>query len=163
MQMSMFSLEEPPAKASAWPDFARDLMTRAEISCSPSLQSLHDMLPDGSFGRTSPASCPVTEEGILAPSSGRWGNSGMGGPIVSWTLNTSEHPASHTLSHSDGVVCSLSDILETGDVPRRYFLSQKACAGILRRAAKRGRCLPPSLQTALEHAAQTTTKRKRDT
>jgi hypothetical protein len=52
----------------------------------------------------------------------------------------------------------LSDTLETGDVPQRFFLSAKACAGILRRAAKRGRELPRSLQTALEHAARTITK-----
>ena len=47
----------------------------------------------------------------------------------------------HTLvpSHSDGGVCSLSDILETGDHLSRYCLSPKACAGILRRAEKRGR------------------------
>jgi len=36
-------------------------------------------------------------------------------------------------------VCSLSDILETGDLPQRFFLSAKACAGILRRAEKRGK------------------------
>jgi hypothetical protein len=40
------------------------------------------------------------------------------------------------------VASSLSDILETGDVPRRYFLSATACRGILRRAEKRGRELP---------------------
>ena len=51
-------------------------------------------------------------------------------------------------------VCSLSSILETGEVDRRFYLSQKACREILRRAEKRGRALPPSLQTALEHAAR---------
>jgi len=35
-------------------------------------------------------------------------------------------------SHSDDGVCSLSDILLIGDVPPRYFLSPKACAGICR-------------------------------
>lgn len=40
-----------------------------------------------------------------------------------------------------------------GSVPRKYFLSQKACAGILRRAAKRGRNLPAKLQDALELVA----------
>jgi hypothetical protein len=53
------------------------------------------------------------------------------------------------LSHSDGDVCSLSDILETGDVPLRFYLSQKACQGILRRAEKRGKALPTVLREAL--------------
>jgi site-specific DNA-cytosine methylase len=47
------------------------------------------------------------------------------------------------------VVCSLSDTLETGAVPQRYYLSAKACAGILRRAEKRGKELPPALCAAL--------------
>jgi hypothetical protein len=46
----------------------------------------------------------------------------MGSPTEFLTLNTSEWP-------SDAAVCSLSDILETGDVPQRYFLSAKACQG----------------------------------
>jgi hypothetical protein len=65
-------------------------------------------------------------------------------------------------SRSDVVESSLLDVLETGDVPQKFFLSQVACAGILRRAEKRGRQLPPSLQTALERVVQTTTKNKQD-
>jgi hypothetical protein len=45
---------------------------------------------------------------------------------------------------------SLSDILETGQVPERFYLSATACRGILRRAAKRNRTLPPALRRALE-------------
>jgi hypothetical protein len=52
-------------------------------------------------------------------------------------------------------VCSLSDILETGAVPQRFFLSARACAGILRRAERRGKELPPQLQAALTAVAQT--------
>jgi hypothetical protein len=59
------------------------------------------------------------------------------------TLSTLEFP-------SAAVASSLSDILETGDVPQRYFLSATACRGILRRAEKRGKQLPPSLRAALE-------------
>jgi DNA (cytosine-5)-methyltransferase 1 len=44
---------------------------------------------------------------------------------------------------------SLSDVLETGEVPQRYFLSAKACQGILRRAEKRGKALPEALRDAL--------------
>jgi hypothetical protein len=57
-------------------------------------------------------------------------------------------------SPSDAVESSLSDILEpTGDHLRKYFLSPKACAGILRRAAKRGRKLPEMLEQALMSVA----------
>lgn len=88
------------------------------------------------------------------PSSGRWQNSGMGGPTECWTLSTSEWNHTRVPSHSDGGVCSLSDILETGGVPGKYYLSAEACAGILRRAAKRGKDLPPILHRALEAVAR---------
>lgn len=60
-----------------------------------------------------------------------------------WTLNSSEW-------HNDADVSSLSSTLETGDVPHRFFLSARACAGIIRRAGKRGKPLPEDLQEALE-------------
>ena len=59
------------------------------------------------------------------------------------TLSTSEWP-------SDADVCFLSDVLETRDVPQRYFLSPTACQGILRRAASRGKELPSPLKEALD-------------
>jgi hypothetical protein len=46
------------------------------------------------------------------------------------------------------VESTLSAILES-DVPAKYFLSKKACEGILRRAEKRGKELPPMLREAL--------------
>jgi hypothetical protein len=70
----------------------------------------------------------------------------MGSHTECLTLSTSEWP-------SDAAVCSLSHTLETGDLPPRFFLSQKACAGILRRAEKRGKKLPEPLQHALEAVA----------
>ena len=93
----------------------------------------------------------------------RFKNSAMGSPTAFLTLSTSEWNHTLTPSRSDGAVCSLSDILETGAHLAPYFSSRKACAGILRRAAKRGRALPDSLHRALEHVAQTTTKPKPDT
>ena len=50
----------------------------------------------------------------------------------------------------DEGVCSLSDILVTGNVPPRYFLSPTACLGILRRAEKRNKALPKALKDVLE-------------
>jgi hypothetical protein len=55
---------------------------------------------------------------------------------------------------SAAVVCSLSDTLETGDVPQRFYLSATACRGILRRAERRGKELPQSLAQALRSVAQ---------
>ena len=54
---------------------------------------------------------------------------------------------------SDASVSSLSEALETRDVPARYFLSPTACAGILRRAERRWRSLPPELEEALRRQA----------
>lgn len=54
------------------------------------------------------------------------------------------------------VESSLSQILE--DNPhRKYFLSAKACAGILRRAKERGKQLPPLLEAALLYPIYQTT------
>jgi hypothetical protein len=66
----------------------------------------------------------------------------MGSPTEFWTLSISEYP-------SDGAASSLSDILETGELPQRYYLTPRACQGILRRAEKRGKELPEALRSAL--------------
>jgi len=71
-----------------------------------------------------------------------------GGP---WTPNISEWP-------NDAAVCSLSQALETGSIPQRFFLSGTACAGILRRAEKRGKTLPAALQQALGAVTASTTQ-----
>ena len=143
MQISMFLSEGPLVSPSASPGFEEALLTRGVTSCSHILPSLNDIAPNGWYGRTSPASCQATEDGILVPCSGGWQNSGMGSPTECLTLNTSEF-------HSAAAVSLLSDILETGDVPPPYFLSARACSGILRRAERRGKQLPTTLRHALE-------------
>ena len=137
----------PLANPSPSPASEKDWPTLVATWLSSISALLTEFDRDGSSGKTSPASCQATEDGILVPSSGRWANSGMGGPTESWTLSSSEWP-------SDAAVCSLSDTLETGDVPQRFFLSAKACAGILRRAEKRGKELPAALREALERVAE---------
>ena len=59
----------------------------------------------------------------------------------SWMLNTGASP-------NAAVVSSLSQILE-GSPHRKYYLSPKACLGILRRAWERGKELPLQLKEAL--------------
>ena len=63
----------------------------------------------------------------------------------SWTLNTGVSPR-------EGRVSSLSAILEDSP-PQKYYLSRKACLGILRRARERGKPLPPQLEAALKAQA----------
>ncbi len=73
-------------------------------------------------------------------------------PIASWetdgalrtvflTLNTGESP-------SDAVESTLSSILEANP-PKKFYLSVRACEGILRRAERRGKELPEILKAAL--------------
>ena len=144
-QLTLWS-EALPASPSASPDSGKGSPTLAADSCCDFLKSLEVTGLDGLSGKMSPASCHRTEDGILEPCSGGWKNSGTGGPIGSWTLSFSESPR-------EGVECLLSDVLETSDVPQRFFLSPKACAGILRRAARRGKTLPAMLATALKAQA----------
>ena len=58
------------------------------------------------------------------------------------TLNTGVSPR-------DAKESSLSQILQA-DPPLKYYLSPKACLGILRRASERGKALPPKLERALK-------------
>lgn len=62
------------------------------------------------------------------------------------THNTGECPRGENAS-------SLSQIL-IANAPEKYCLSPKACRGILQRASKRGKELPPLLKAALERQAQ---------
>lgn len=144
-QMSL--LEELPASHSQSQDSEKEWPIPAADWPLSILQSLNDLAPTGWYGKTSPESCQKTKGGTLVPSSGVWSNSGMASPTECLTLSTAEY-------HSGAVVCSLSDILETGDVLQKYYLSPKACAGILRRAEKRGKELPTMLHRALEQVAQ---------
>lgn len=68
---------------------------------------------------------------------------------ASWTPDTSEYP-----SGADGYSrSSLSDVLQRIGPDEPYWLSPKACAGILRRATRRGKTLPDELTAALEFRA----------
>src|SRR3984885_7890475 len=141
-EQSTFWLEEHLASLFPSPVSEQDWMIRVATSPSSLLALLTDSGPYGWCGRTFPVSSRLTTGGHLEPSSGCWSNSAMGSPTAYLTLSISEYP-------KDAVASSLSDILETGEVPRRYFLSGTACRGILRRADKRGKTLPPLLAHAL--------------
>lgn len=178
---SMLWSEEHLASLSQSPVSEADWAMSVATSRSNFLGLLTGKGPDGWSGRTSPAyfpqlptSLPIhvlrqsTWKVVTDPETGKksWSktsttqtktmrspaswpdfqNSGTSMPTGLLTLNTSEF-------HSGAVASSLSDILETGVVPQRFYLSATACRGILRRAEKRGKSLPPSLLAALEAVA----------
>ena len=149
----------PPVKPSRSRADVLDWMIRAATYQSNFVGWLDDFAPAGWLGRTSPEFCPQAADGISPPLSASWATAGMGGPIGSLTLNMSEHTSLDGLSLSDDGVCSLSDILEDGPCPPQYYLSPKACQGILRRVARRGRDLPPTLARALSQVAAALTGR----
>ncbi len=171
-QMSLFS--DNPAKTSASPASASGWMATAATWRSLPLALLTAFAPAGWFSKTSPAYCLLTPEAqrrkvkfkaelnvgnvdsanpltlkktvTSPPSSPLFSNAGILDATGLLTLNMPEF-------HSGAAVSSLSSILETGDLPRRFFLSPKACAGIIRRAAKRDKKLPEQLERALRAAA----------
>ena len=129
---------------------------------------------DGRYGKTCRVSCPAGPEKIL-PASYRCSADGKsvsltaGGAnaesssphldALAWhgeylTLNIPEFPNFQGQSRSAGDVSSLSDILVRGSIPQRYYLTAKCAEGILRRAERRGKPLPPVLKAALIRQSQ---------
>ena len=125
--------------------------------------------PDGFAGRMSPAcSAAASPKGRTSGSS--WNRSpelqaipylslnltpGAGNLLgnYEWELHSPWRGGSSTLNTgpappSGDAGCSLSRILQDNP-PRKYYLTRKACLGILRRAKKRGKPLPPQLHAAL--------------
>lgn len=73
---------------------------------------------------------------------------------VKISLSPTEHSMLNTgIFPNEERESTLSQIL-MADVPQKYYLSQKACLGILRRASERGKKLPEVLEIALKKQAQ---------
>ena len=143
-QLTLFA-EAFPAKTSPLPESGRAwLESEAGFGLS-SIEFLQTCARSGLLSKTSLAFYPATEEPTSLSSFGGWSNSGMASPGGYLTLSISEWP-------SAAAVCSLSEVLET-DVAPKYFLSPKACRGILRRAELRGRPLPAHLRQVLTQVA----------
>lgn len=79
---------------------------------------------------------------------------GYGNLLGAYWATASVLPGGSTM-HKGGefrngaVECTLLQILDL-DAPEKYYLSAKACNGILKRAQRRGKKLPPMLREALE-------------
>jgi hypothetical protein len=127
--------------------------------------SLPDWLQPSSSGKT----CPESSAPKTTPSAAFWqglpekmtrfNRQGESGRTLVLCLAPREQSrgASSTPNISEwpnaAAVCSLSQVLEQGSIPQRFFLSSTACAGILRRAEKRGKELPTTLRHALQAVA----------
>ena len=116
-------------------------------SCSSTFELFVRSVQDTCSGRMSQVACPRKDKrvrrGALSDNcSQSFATSVMAWQGEFWTRNSSEWP-------SDADVCFLSDVLEIHGVPQKYFLSPKACAGILRRAQNRGKPLPLVIECAL--------------
>lgn len=106
-------------------DFARVLEEVLKV-CDPEY-NLPVRVPDAGW----------TKSGCLYDEAGYWS--------IAWRL----HDAQFGECPSEERESRLSQILEDCAHPK-YFLSAKACAGILTRAARRGKVLPDALRNALE-------------
>jgi len=126
-------------------------LTPDPVSPSPSLTLWSDTDPGSSSSRTFRDFCPAIAGETWRRSSVAWLNSGMAWDTGFSTLATSE------CRSADGECSSsptrLADVLEPS-APRRFYLSARAAAGILRRASKRGRELPTELMSALSSLAR---------
>ena len=135
-----------PAKTSQSLEREKDSEKESDPSLpSPSLTLWNDSDLGGSCWKTSQVSTLPTMEGTSSPSSMKWTNSGMvfRGEVL--MHDSSESPR-------DAVEYSLSRVLEA-TAPERFFLSAKAAVGILRRAGRRGKKLPDTLNEALTSLA----------
>lgn len=140
---------ENHARITALQESAAAWLETVVRSGGSSIGSLLTSSPPGLSEKMYLGCFPRVEDETSSSSSIPLFNSGMASPGLYWTANTSEW-------RSDGAACSLSDILEANPDPK-YYLSPKACSGILRRAERRGKTLPEALEEALTHRARSET------
>jgi hypothetical protein len=143
--LSDFSAEGSPVKTSHRLGSEPGLQESdpSSSSTSPESPQLFSAPVVGSSLRTYPDSFPRAMAEISPSYSRRWANSGFTiSPGECWIADTSECPS------AGSVYSSLPDVLVAHHAPR-FFLSPRAAAGIIGRAAKRGRALPPPLARAL--------------
>lgn len=143
-QLTLFA-EDSPARTCQLPASGRAWLESDQGFGLSSIELLQNLGRDGWLSKTSLAFYPATEDVTSLSSFAGWSNAGMASPGGFSTLNISEFL-------NDAAVCSLSAVLET-DAPQKYFLSPKACRGILRRAELRGRPLPEHLRQVLTQVA----------
>ncbi len=136
---------EAPAKISQLPEIGKAWMERNQDSGLSIFDLLQSLNQSGWYGKMSPAHYTLTAETTSLPSFEGWMNAGIMSHGECLTLNISEF-------HSAAAESSLWQILET-ETPQTYYLSAKACRGLLRRGLERGN-LPPLLAQLLQAQAE---------
>ncbi len=126
----------------------------APVSAEPGLDSSMNLSGSRKNSRRHGGSLKMSQGSLALVEDGTWprslkdfGNAGLWSATACWTAFIGE-------SHNGAVECSLSAVLQS-NVLSKYSLSPRAAAGILRRATKRGRTLPPALEAALIALAST--------
>lgn len=114
--------------------------------CGSTYEQYEKFVLNGLFGKTSRGRSQAAAGRISDASCPHWMTSGtvLRGEYL--TRNSSEYP-------KDADVSFLSDILELNP-QQKYYLSAKACEGVLRRTEKRGKPLPKELVDALTEQAK---------
>ena len=162
-----------PASRSLPAGSAAGSQTLAEASPSSLSGWLKGRTRDGSSGRTSQPCFPSMEDATSQRSSPN-SRGGMSKPPTEdgriresspthrdasafrgecWTQDIPEFPHFRGRSRSEGVVSSLSDFVETGPAPQRYCLAASYAEALLRRAARLGYAMPPTLEKVLRRSA----------
>jgi hypothetical protein len=140
VQLTLFAADFP-VKTFLLQESDVDLLENG-LDSGLSLSELSMMLNhDGWLSKTFQAFSVQTEEPTLPSYFTGWQDGGMvwGGEYL--TLNTSDSP-------NAAEECLLSQVLER-DVPARYYLSKRACLGIIHRAEKAGNQIPAGLKAVL--------------
>ena len=94
---------------------------------------------------------PMEDGEMLESSPMRPGASAFRGEC--WTQDIPEFPHFRGRCRSEGVVSSLSDIVETGPAPQRCCLAANYAVAMLARAERLGYWLPPTLENVLRESA----------
>lgn len=143
-ELSMWSAEDFPASRSPSQESDSDGTTFAVTSSGTRLTSPSTSKRRTSSLRTYPDSLAALRVALSERSSLTWPKQGLltsNGEFLTPSFSESPNGVSECGS-------SLAEILQPS-VDERYLLSAKACAGILRRAERRGRKLPAPLREAL--------------
>lgn len=148
---------EPPAKISPSQENAGGVHAEAEPEAACAGNGC-DWLPNWvralSFGKTRRGAFPRTTEETSRSLWPHLLSSGMAAHGEFWTRSIPEWTNGPWQSRNDAGVSGLSAwLMPTSMVPPKYFLSRKACLGILARSERRGRPLPPALEAALRRQA----------
>jgi hypothetical protein len=134
-------------------------------SGSKCIESRWNLIRELSSSKMFPAFSPQPQESILESFSAVYLERLLASPRAAGKRRASRKGSSTTLpgecltlsfseSPSSAIECFLPQVLQPPEsIPPKYFLSAKACRGILRRAAKRGKTVPEHLREALELVA----------